>query len=104
MACGSCGSKGSMTLRQIVVQDGSSLPTLKYLHCKHKDQFERLFAEIGINASEANLVSLATAHDSGIDKSGQIKDAKGNPIYFSVEDILRRIDTSVISNNACSLT
>lgn len=103
MACSSCGSKGPMSLGQIIIQDGSSLPTLKYLHCKHKDQFERLFAEQGIDATENNLVGLAVANDKGLDKSGAIKDSKGNPIYFSVEDTLRRIDVSQISNNACTI-
>lgn len=103
MACGACGSKGRLSYSQIVVQDGSSLPTLKYLHCKHKDQFEKLFSNIGINATEGNLPALASISDTGADKRGEIKDSKGNPIYFSVEDTIMKIDFSQISNNACAI-
>lgn len=102
MAC-SCGASGNYSFTQIVKQDGSSLPTLKYVHCKYKDQFESLFAKIGINASEANLPSLAQAADQGLDRKGVIKDAKGNPIFFSVEDTLKKIDVSKIANNTCSV-
>lgn len=103
MACSACGSKGKMTFSQIVIQDGSSLPTLKYLHCKYKEQFEALFAAIGINGNEATLPALASIHDSGADLRGEVKDAKGNPIFFSVENTLKKIDVSVISNNSCTV-
>jgi hypothetical protein len=97
----SCGQ--GKTFTQIVQQDGSSLPTLKYLHCKHKDQFEALFAKIGIDASEAKLPQLAAINDNGLDKTGAVKDTKGNPIFFSVEETLKKIDTSRIANNNCAI-
>lgn len=103
MACSACGSKGRLSFSQIVVQDGSSLPSLKYLHCKYKDQFEQLFSSVGINAGENNLRVLAIAHDTGADKKGEIKDSNGNPIYFSVEEILKRIDISRPVSNQCSI-
>lgn len=100
MACG-CGNKHTLT--QIASRDGSSLPTLKYLHCKYKDQFEFLFSKIGITANESNLKLLAVAHDTGSDKKGIIKDSQGRPIYFSVEETIQKIDQSRVANNQCSI-
>lgn len=102
MACG-CGSSGRKSFTQIVQADGSSLPTLKYLHCKYQDQFEFLFSKIGVNASEGNLKLLAYASDSGNDKKGAIPDKNGNPIYFSVEEIIKKIDMDKPVNNMCSI-
>lgn len=102
MGC-SCGSSGRQTFSQIVAQDGSSLPTLKYIHCRHKDQFELLFSQVGITANESNLKLLAIASDTGADKRGEIKDKSGKPIYFSVEDIVAKIDKSRVTNNICSI-
>ena len=103
MSCSKCGSKGRMTFQEIISQDGSSLPTLKYLHCKHKEQFEALFASIGVNANESNLPLLALAHDSGADKRGELTDSNNRPIYFCVEDILRQIDITKVSNSMCAI-
>lgn len=101
MAC-SCGAnKTSYT--QIVQRDGSSLPSLKYWHCKYQQQFESLFLALGINATEKNLPLLAQVSDNGSDKNGVIKDANGKPIYFSVEDTLKKIDLSKISKYTCSI-
>lgn len=102
MAC-SCGSNGRKSFSQIVSQDGSSLPTLKYIHCKYQDQFEALFSKIGINATEGNLKLLAYASDTASDEKGVIKDTKGNPIYFSVKEVLTKIDTSKPVNNMCTI-
>lgn len=101
MAC-SCGAnKTSFT--QIVQRDGSSLPSLKYWHCKYQQQFEALFAMIGLPIKEVNLPDLAKLSDTGGDRAGVLKDAKGNPIYFSVEDTLKKIDLSKISSYTCSI-
>jgi len=102
MAC-SCGSSGRKSFVQIVQQDGSSLPALKYLHCKYQEQFEYLFAKIGVNASESNLKLLAYAYDNGLDRKGSITNSEGNPIYFSIEDVLKRIDSSKVSNISCAI-
>ncbi len=100
--CSACGRKTTFT--QIVQNDGSSLPTLKYIHCKYKTQFEALFAAIGVNASEQNLPTLAAISDSGDDRKGIVKDANGNPIFFSVEDTLKKIDASKpVEKNTCTI-
>lgn len=99
----SCGLQNRTSYSTIVQQDKSSLPMLKYIHCKYQDQFENLFAQIGINATEANLKALAQAADTGADKAGSIKDKNGSPIFFSVEDTLRKIDASKPVNNSCSI-
>lgn len=103
MACAACGSKGRQSFQQIILADGSSLPTLKYLHCKYQDQFEALFSSLGITATEGNLKALANLADTGGDKSGVLVGTNGKPIVFSVEDILRRIDISRPVNNMCSI-
>lgn len=102
MAC-SCGKTGSYSFTQIVQQDGSSLPSLKYLHCKYKDQFETAFAAVGINATEANLKTLAELYETGGDRMGKISGPDGNPIVFSVEDVLKSIDPTKVQNNACAI-
>lgn len=84
-------------------QDGSILPTLKYLHCKYKTQFEFLFSKIGVNVTEDKLKLLAIASDTGSDKKGVVKDANGKPIYFSVEDVLKNIKADQIENNMCAI-
>lgn len=98
----SCGLKGK-SFTQIIQEDKSSLPTLKYLHCKHKEQFESLFSQIGINATEANLPLLASLTDNGGDRRGDLKAENGQPIIFSVETTLLKIDRSQVSNNNCAI-
>lgn len=103
MACG-CGASGRQSFSDIVKKDGSSLPTLKYLHCKYQDQFESLFAQLGITVNEVNLKLLAYASDTGNDVAGTIKHPQtGQPIYFSVENTINKIDKSKPVNNLCSL-
>lgn len=99
----SCGLQDRKTFVQIIKQDGSSLPMLKYIHCKYSNQFESLFANIGIIVDESKLKLLATAHDTGADKQGVIKDKFGKPIYFSVENIIKQINPNMPVNNSCSL-
>lgn len=98
-----CACNGRRTFSQIVTSDGSSLPMLKYLHCKYQDQFEALFAAQGITATEANLKLLAEVSDKGLDKAGEIKDKNGKPIYFSVEETVQKIDTTRPVNNFCAV-
>lgn len=101
----SCGLSGKTTFTQIATRDGSSLPFLKYTHCRFKDQFESLFASIGIVAKEDNLKLLAYAADTGSDKKGLIKNPKtGRPIVFSVEEVISRIDTTRVGNESCTVS
>lgn len=101
MAC-ACGNKTSFT--EIVRRDGSSLPSLKYWHCKYQQQFEALFlAATGLPIKENHLQDLARLSDTGGDRAGVLKDGRGNPIVFSVEDTLKRIDLSRVSNYTCSI-
>lgn len=102
MAC-ACGSSGRKSFTQIAQNDGGSLPMLKYLHCKFQDQFEFQFSRIGINATEPNLKMLAYAFDTGNDKKGVIPGKDGKPIYFSVDEVIKKIDKSSPSNNFCSI-
>lgn len=102
MTC-ACGSTGRKNFTQIIAQDGSSLPMLKYIHCKYQDQFEAIFAKIGITATEENLKLLAYASDTGSDKKGIIKDSKGKSIFFSVQDMIKRIDATKPVNHTCSI-
>jgi len=99
----SCGLSNRTSFTTIIKQDGSSLPTLKYLHCKYKQQFESIFSNIlGIPVSEATLPALANLADTGGDVKGTLTD-KGKPIYFSVENALKQIDSTKIENNTCSI-
>lgn len=91
------------TFTQVVKQDKSSLPMLKYLHCKYKTQFEALFSQIGVNATEANLPKLASAIDQKYDQAGVLKGVNGKPIFFSGEEVLKKIDTSRVESNMCSI-
>lgn len=102
MAC-SCGLSNRKTFSQIALQDGGSLPSLKYLHCKYQDQFEMLFKQIGITINESSLKLLATIADNGLDRQGTLKDPNGNPIYFSVEEVINKINKGKPMNTFCAL-
>ncbi|MCC6721753.1 MAG: hypothetical protein IT243_06080 [Bacteroidia bacterium] len=96
-----CGAN-KKSFRQSVIQVGTILPHLKYIHCAYQDQFEMLFGKLGINANESNLPLLAALYESGGDKRGDLK-INGNPYSFSIEDILSQIDTSKPSKNNCNI-
>lgn len=99
----SCGAN-KITFSQSVERVGSILPALKYWHCAYKDQFESLFKNIGIDATEAKLPLLASVYDNGRgDLSGIIKDASGKPIVFDTEKVLGQIDVSKPVNNNCAI-
>lgn len=97
----SCNKRNSFA--QIISDDKSSLPMLKYLYCKYKGQFTYVFGKIGMNVNETNLPALAKLADTGGDKLGMAKGPDGKSVYFSVEDQLRLINANDIENNTCSI-
>lgn len=97
----SCGKRTSFS--DIVSEDKSSLPYLKYLECKHKSQFKYVFAKVGLTITEDNLKSLARLYDTGGDRLGMAKDPSGKPVYFSVEEQLKLINPNDVESNTCSI-
>lgn len=102
MPCASCGARTRFSVQTAINAVGTTLPHLKYVHCAYQDQFERIFAQNGITASEDKLPLLAQLWDTGGDVNGTLT-KNGQPFKFSITELLSQIDTTKPAKNNCGI-
>ena len=75
------------------LKEGDILTSLKFAYAADRKVTTDRFADVGVLVrSESDLDALAELSNSGADKMGMLKVNNTKPIYFSVREVLGKIN------------